>query len=302
MGTPGKGARMSEHHAYDVTTERTTLHLRDHGTGYPLVLLHGWPESGACWTDVLPHLGPGLRAICPDLRGLGDSARSTAVADYQKLELARDVLATLDAMGVDEFALAGHDWGGAVAQEMALATPRRVRRLCIMNIHLLNNPRGYRAAEAVHAARHHRAYWYQTFMQLPGLSEALVTGNEEAWLRTFLRGRDKAQPFPEANIAEYVRCYKIPGTPTSGANYYRAMQLDAARWRDLRGARFAMPTLLLYGIHDPVVLPEFLEGYERCFDEVTLRKVEAAHFLHEERPQEVGAALRDWFAPLAQAR
>lgn len=280
---------------YTVKSGRVTLNVRDGGDGFPLVLLHGWPESGYCWEPVLPHLGTGFRAIRPDLRGLGDSERGGTVAAYQKQELARDVLALIDEMGLQRFGLVGHDWGGAVAQEIAMAAKDRVVKLAIMNIHLLNNAEGYRKAEAVHAARQHRAYWYQNFMQTPGLAEAMVPGNEEVWLRTFLRGKDAAWRFPEDALAEYIRCYRIPGTPESGANYYRAMRLDAQRWKTFGGYRFEVPTLLLYGIHDPVVIPEFLEGHEACFEQVTLQTVDASHFLQEEKPQEVGQALRAFF-------
>ena len=238
-------------HLSNVKTDRTTLHVRDDGDGAPLVMLHGWPESSYRWEPVLPYLGPGFRLVRPDLRGLGDSARTLEMEAYQKAELAKDVIELLDTLGVERFGLVGHDWGGAVAQEIAIAAPERIMRLAIMNIHLLNNAAGYAAAAKVHASRLHRAYWYQYFMQTPGLCEVLLPGNEERWLRVFLRGKDKAWAFPPDAIAEYIRCYSIAGTPTTGANYYRAMHLDAKRWGGLRDHRFDMPTLLLWGMHDP---------------------------------------------------
>ena len=281
-----------------IETKRVTLNVRESGAGFPLVLVHGWPESGYCWERVLPHLGSGFRVIRPDLRGLGDSERGGVVADYHKAALAQDVLAVLDALQVERFGLVGHDWGGAVAQEMAIAAPERVSRLCLMNIMLVNNPAGFLKAEEAHGKQRHRALWYQNFMQVPGLSEALVPGNEEAWLRTFLRFKDDQKEFPADAVSEYVRCYAIPGTPLSGANYYRAMREEAPRWRALAGQRFPMPALLLFGRHDPVVIPEYLEGHQECFDDVTVQWVEASHFVQEERPDEVGRALEEFFAPL----
>jgi haloacetate dehalogenase len=248
----------------------------------------------------MPYLTDRFDVIRPDLRGLGDSARDGDVESYCKHELARDVIAVLDTMGVDSFMLAGHDWGGAVAQEIAIAVPDRVSRLAIMNIHLLNNAAGYRAAEQVHAAKLHRAYWYQTFMQTPGLSEAMVPGNERAWLGTFLRGKDRHWQFPAEAIDEYVRCYSIADTPTTGANYYRAMSLDAKRWSTLRDYVQPMPTLLLWGMHDPIVVPEFLTHFESCFASARVVEVDASHFLIEERSGVVGPELRQHF--LSQAR
>ncbi|MEM7407215.1 MAG: alpha/beta hydrolase [Pseudomonadota bacterium] len=283
---------------HDVDTARTRLRVRDSGEGFPLVMLHGWPESSYCWETTIASMGTGLRYLRPDLRGLGDSARDGDVAAYQKAELAADVLAALDAMGIGDFGLVGHDWGGAVAQEIAIAAPDRVRRLDVMNIHLLNNPAGYAAANKVHAAQLYRAYWYQYFQQTPGLAETMVPGNERTFLRVFLRGKDRDWAFPSDAVDEYVRCYSIPGTPASGANYYRAMRLDANRWKTLAGTRYPMPTALVYGVHDPVVVPQFLQHHETCFESVTLTEIAASHFVQEEQPEAVARALDAHFAAL----
>lgn len=280
-----------------IETARGRVHVRDSGSGVPLVLLHGWPESSYCWEPVLSYLGNGFRLIRPDLRGLGDSERTPDTEAYQKSELAQDIIALLDEMGVSDFGLVGHDWGGAVAQEVAIAVPERVQRLSIMNIHLLNNAVGLAAANKAHAARQYRSYWYQYFMQIPKLSDVLIQGNERMFLSVFLRG-NKGWEFPADAVDEYVRCYQIDGTPGTGANYYRAMALDAARWRTLKDHRYQMPTLLLYGEHDPVVIKEFLEGHEACFDDVRLQFVDASHFVQEEQPAAVGQALNQHFLPL----
>jgi haloacetate dehalogenase len=283
-----------------VQTKRSRLFVRDSGTGFPIVLLHGWPESSYCWEPVVEHFDDGFRLLRPDLRGLGDSERSLDMPAYQKAELAQDVIATLDAMGINEFGLVGHDWGGAVAQEIAIAVPDRVLRLGIMNIHLINNPVGLAAANAAHAARQFRSYWYQYFMHIPKLSDVLIQGHERTFLSVFLRGKP-GWTFPSAAVDEYVRCYEIPNTTTTGANYYRAMALDAERWRTLKEHKHRMPTLLLYGEHDPVVIKEFLKGYEHCFDDVRLSFVDASHFAQEEQPEKVGKALNEHFQPLLDA-
>ena len=283
------------HDGQQISTSRATHQVYDTGTGEPLVLLHGWPESSYCWEALLPHLSSRFRVIRPDLRGLGDSTRDGGVADYTKHALALDILALLTEMGVHDFNLAGHDWGGAVAQEMALSAPHRVNRLAIMNIMLVNNPAGYAAANKVHAARLYKAYWYQYFMQTPGLAENMVPGNEATFLSVFLRGKDRDWKFPEAAMQEYVRCYQIPGTPASGANYYRAMRADAKQWQSYAGQRFEMPAKLIYGTSDPVVIPEFLTDFEACFDDVSLAEVDASHFVQEEQPEAVAAALNQHF-------
>ena len=227
-----------------VDTSRGRFAWREggHADGAPLVLLHRWPESSYCWEHLAGYLRPGLQIIAPDLRGLGDSERTEGLAHYLKVELARDVVEVLDALGVVDFQLVGHDWGGCVAQEVALAVPARVRRLILMNIAVINNVEGNR--EVIRAVRERRGaqYWYQHFQQAPGLAEAMIPGAEEVWLRYFLRTWNGGD-FPADAIEEYVRCCRIQGTPASGANYYRAFRADAKRWATLSAHRWPMPSL-----------------------------------------------------------
>ena len=138
--------------------------------------------------------------------------------------------------------------------------------------------------------------WYQYFMQTPGLAETMVPGNESTFLKVFLRGKDRDWHFPQTAVDEYVRCYQIPGTPTSGANFYRAMRADSQNWKSYAGRKFEMPTALIYGTSDPVVVPEFLTGYEACFQSVSLTEIEASHFVQEEQPVAVAEALNQHFA------
>lgn len=104
-----------------LSTPRGTFTYRKAGTGTPLVMVYGWPESSYSWEHVSQHLNAGFRIIAPDLRGLGDSERTVGQDHYHKSELAQDVICMLDALGIGQFQLVGHDWGGIVAQEMALA-------------------------------------------------------------------------------------------------------------------------------------------------------------------------------------
>jgi len=279
-----------------ITTSRGRFGVRDSGNsgGGPLVMIHGWPESSCCWVPVSRHLPDRLRVIAPDLRGLGDSERTPGLEHYLKQALARDVIAQLDEMGVRDFYLAGHDWGGVVAQEVALEVPERVRRLVIMNIVLINNLQGN--METIEHVRRGSgfAYWYQHFQQT-GLPEELIPGNEAAWLGYFLRDAE-GRPLPQDAIDEYVRCYSIDGTPGTGANYYRTFAEDAKRWATLAGHRYPMPSLLVWGMRDPVVLPEYLNHHEDCFDDVRVVRLQAGHFLQEEQPEAVAHAL-DEFLP-----
>ncbi len=150
-----------------LSLSRGTFNVRDRGNtdGIPLVMLHGWPESSYCWEVVAPFLREELRVIAPDLRGLGESERTLDPRCYQKRELAQDVIAIIDQLGVKGFFLVGHDWGGAVAQEVALAIPERTRRLVLMNIYIINNRKGNAEGTGVMQADGSFRLWYQYFQR-----------------------------------------------------------------------------------------------------------------------------------------
>lgn len=278
-----------------ITTARGRFFVRETGApdAAPLVLLHGWPQSSYCWQGVARALGDRYRRIMPDLRGLGDSERTLDDTAYTKQALARDMLDLLDALGVERFALVGHDWGGAVAQEMALAEPERISRLALINIHVLPNARGNAAAQQRLRESGAGAYWYQFFQSAPELPEAMIPGNERAWLGHFLRTWSHSA-FPAEAFEEYVRCYAIEHTPATGAAYYRCYRADSARWAELAGQRFAMPGLYIHGRHDPVIVSEFTRHLDDVFADIRLETLDAAHFVPDERADDV-AALLDGF-------
>lgn len=276
-------------------TARGEFAYRKIGQGPPLVLLHGWPESSYCWHGVAMQLQQDFTIIAPDLRGLGDSERTLEIAAYTKQALGQDLLALLDALEIQQCFLAGHDWGGAVAQEAALAAPERFKKLILLNIHVLPNARGNAKAQAEMRNRP-APLWYQFFQnayddQGNGLAEAMIPGNEAAWLGHFLRAWS-AQGFPQDSFAEHLRCYRIPGTATTGANMYRCYKQDMARWAALAGRKFAMPGLYIHGYKDPVIIPEYTEHLDDVFDSIRVERVEAAHFVQEEQPQRVAELIQ----------
>ncbi len=275
---------------------RGTFNVRQGGNlgGLPVIMLHGWPESSYCWEGVVAFLDPALRVVAPDLRGLGDSERTLTVEAYQKLELAKDIIAIIDALQIDCFYLVGHDWGGIVAQEMALLIPARVKKLAILNIPVITNAAGAQEAAKALAAMRFMPYWYQYFQMQPGLAEAMIKGNEDVWVRYFFGKKGRTGIIAPEAIAEYIRCYRIENTAATGASYYRAMQLDAKHWAALAGQKFHMPSLYIYGKEEVTIVPENLNHLEDCFDAIRIEKLQAGHFVQEEKAQEVAALLNDF--------
>jgi pimeloyl-ACP methyl ester carboxylesterase len=279
-----------------IEVSRGRFNLREGGNadGFPLVLLHGWPESSYCWEGVAKHLDPSFRIIAPDLRGLGESERTMELDAYRKVELARDVFEILDALQIGDFFLTGHDWGGIVAQEMALLVPERVKRLVIMNIPVLTNPEGTREARSKIFSQGGVPFWYQYFQQQPRLPEAMIKGSEDVWIRYFFGKAGKDGTIDAGAIEEYIRCYRIGNTPATGASYYRSMKKDAERWAGLAKEKFPMPGLYIHGSRDPVVIAEFVNHIEEGFYSIEVANIDAGHFVQEEKPREV-AELMDHF-------
>ncbi|WP_043766603.1 alpha/beta fold hydrolase [Algiphilus aromaticivorans] len=271
-----------------LSTPRGHFAWRSRGpeTGRPVVLLHGWPESSYCWQPLAPYLPEDWRLIAPDLRGLGDSERTPERAAYTKDALAQDIWSILDELGVEQCELIGHDWGGIVAQEMALARPEAVSHLALANIFVINNVATNQRLAAGGMSRHQ---WYQYFLMTP-LPEALVPGREREWLNVFLRDR-RGELLPADAVDEYVRCHAIAGTPGSAANLYRALADDASRWARLTEHRFEMPATLIYGQHDKVITPAYYEGLHDCFGQIERIDLDAGHFVQEEQPEAFAEAL-----------
>jgi pimeloyl-ACP methyl ester carboxylesterase len=280
-----------------ITVARGAFKYREGGsaTGTPVVMIHGWPENSYCWDAVASKMNSNLRIIAPDLRGLGDSERTLDQTKYAKVELAKDIVQIVDALGITNFYLVGHDWGGVVAQEVALAIPSRVKKLVILNIHIILNLENNMAARDILYAGGNVSAWYQQFQQrvAPNLAEEMIPGNEEPWISTFFKDR----PVPQESIDEYIRAYSIANTPATGASYYRTMSTDGQRWYSLytAGTKFTMPLLYIYGNLDTVIIPEYLIGIENFFPSVQKVEIAAAHFVQEEKPAEVAQAMNNFF-------
>lgn len=276
-----------------ITTPRGIFNIRMYGedTKPPLMLVHGWPQTSYCWHHAAPYLSD-FYVIAPDIRGMGDSNREMDISLYQKDEMAKDLFAIADELGINEFYLGGHDWGAAIVQEMAFLQPERIKKLLILNMLILNNAIGQNKAAEVLVKYLFRSSWYQFFMSIEQFPEALLAGKEDIWVRFFSRGI--SNPIPEDAIQEYIRCYKIPNSISTASNIYRTISKDRKRWKTYEGKIIDIPTKIIHGVLDPVIIKEYLAGVEDCFAQVETTLLKGGHFIVDEQPEAVGNAITEF--------
>jgi pimeloyl-ACP methyl ester carboxylesterase len=263
-----------------VETARLRMHVARAGTdGPPLVLLHGWPQHWYAWRHVIPRFAERYRVICPDLRGLGWT--EAPARGYEKEELARDVLALLDALGLDRVHLVGHDWGAHAGFLLCLDAPERVDRFVALNdIHPWLRPS---PLDALHGWR----LWYQVVLATPGLGAWLVR-NRPGFVRRLIRLWSTNDVWSDRDLDAFAEQLREPERARASAQYYRTFLLRellptfTGRYRD---RRLRTPTLLLFGAEDGVIRPHQLRGYEPYADDMRVELIPGVgHFTPEEAP------------------
>jgi pimeloyl-ACP methyl ester carboxylesterase len=270
------------------------MHYVVAGSGYPLVCLHGWPQSWYEWRKIIPALADRFTVIAPDLRGLGDSERP--LTGYDKRTLASDVYQLLKTLGHEKIGLVGHDWGGTVAYYLAYDHPEMVERLLILE----STPGLAREGEAIDL-RGIRRLWHVFFQGgAPDVAELLVRGQEELYLSR-LCGVACYNPalFGRAEMAEYVRAYSQPGALRAGFHYYRAaLEEDIVNFTTCT-AKLRMPVRAWGGDR---FMGDVTPLWKKVADNVSGGTVErCGHFVAEERPDFVIAQIEDFFGPYVRS-
>jgi pimeloyl-ACP methyl ester carboxylesterase len=265
-----------EHHYAEVADTR--VHFVTAGSGEPLVLLHGWPETWWSWRKVIPEFAKHYRVIAPDLRGLGDSSRPAE--GFDKKRVAADVATLLqETLNIKKAAVVGHDWGGPVAFALAAFHPGLVTKLVMLDAAVPGDGAGTYSQ----AGRR----WHHAFHQTLDLPEQLIEGREEPYYRWFFEnyGYDRSA-MTEADVQEYLRTYKSRSTLRTGLGYYRAIPQDT---RDneafLKNDRLNMPILAYGGSKAFGRGEEGFTSLQRVGTNVQGGLVPACgHWIQEERP------------------
>jgi len=269
------------------------------GDGPPLLLLHGYPQTRACWHLVAPVLAERFTVVCADLRGYGDSGKPPGGDDhagYSKRAMAGDMVAAMGALGFARFGVAGHDRGGRVTRRMALDHPDAVARAAVLDI--VPTLTLFDGTDQSFAT----AYYHWFFLIQPdGLPETLI-GRDPGWFlrETVTRWSGRARPVEEAAIAEYARCFADPAAIHASCEDYRAAAgIDLVHDRADAGARMACPLLVLWGAHGAMErLYDVLGSWRDTAADVRGRSLPCGHFLPEEAPEETAGELAAFFAAM----
>lgn len=264
-----------------IATREAEINLRVGGSGPPVLLLHGYPQTHVMWHAVAPDLARDYTVVCADLRGYGDSSKPPTADDhepYSKRAMARDMVEVMESLGFARFAAVGHDRGGRVAYRMALDHPERVSALAVLDI----VPTGemFRRADMSFGL----GYWHWFFLaQKFDLPERVIAANTDGFF--FHRGREF---FDAEAMAEYKRCYDDPAAIHAMCEDYRAgatfdFALDEAD--RLAGRRIACPLLALWGKRGHMPLwYDVLEVWRMWADDVQGHAIDCGHYLPEEAP------------------
>ena len=263
----------------------------------PVVFLHGFPESHRTWAKLAPLLAGRFRLIMPDLRGYGDSDRPQDVAEYTTDILIADVFALADALGVDRFALVGHDWGGAIAWAAALRGSKRIERLAIINS---PHPAIFQRSIITNDPQRAASQYIRAFRD-PGMeAQVEAMGIDRFFDKSFRNHVDLAAIDP-AERAHSIADWSRPGALTAMFNWYRASQIVVPAMGEnapmpnwvVRGVpKLTIPVRILWGLDDKALLPIQLDGIGEIGDDVEVVPLAGiGHFAPWQAPDQVAAAL-----------
>jgi haloacetate dehalogenase len=270
-----------------------TLRVRHGGSGPPLLLLHGYPETSATWSAIAGPLATEFTVVAPDLRGYGESSQPATVPGhetYGKRAMGNDGVDLMRQLGFAAFDVVGHDRGGRVAYRMALDAPHAVRRLTVMDV----VPTGEVWARA--DARLALGYWHWAFLALAEpIPETLIAPDPEYFFFDAEFGGAIRRFRPDA-VADYARSVGNPAVVHAMCEDYRAgatcdRQLDDAD--RAAGRRIVSPLQVLWAGHGALASwYDTLAVWREWADDVTGQAVDCGHFIAEERPAETLAAIR----------
>ncbi len=271
------------------------------GTGAPLVLLHGYPQTSAMWHAVAPVLAETYQVICPDLRGYGRSHKPPTSADHaqaSKRAMAGDVLALIDHLGHDRFLIGAHDRGGRVAHRLVADHPERVIAWSVLDIAPTREM--YRDGSSQFA----HAYWHWYWLTIPApFPETLIGADPDFYLLQKCSGMGSKgmEHFAAQALEEYLTCFRDPAAIQGACEDYRAAASIDIAHDDAETGKVAVPLLALWGA-DGVIEAHFdcLALWRERVKDVQGHSLPGGHYLAEQSPNAVLDAWLPFFAKAMQ--
>jgi pimeloyl-ACP methyl ester carboxylesterase len=300
------------------------LHFAEQGEGPLVVLCHGFPESWYSWRHQLPALSAaGFHAVAVDMRGYGQSDRPEAIDQYTLLHLVGDIVGLLDALGVEQAVVAGHDWGAPVAWHAALLRPDRFRAVIGLSVPFLSRSVVFLNSSAAPPTsvmpRRDDAIFYQLYFQTPGVAEAELERDVRHTFNKLLANAPSERPaipwvprdggwlagtgdlpawLTEADIDFYASEFKRTGF-RGGLNWYRNIDRTWELLAPFAGAKVTVPALYMTGDRpapQQEVLARLANDVPQLRRAIVLR--DCGHWAQQERPSEVNAAMIDFLRQL----
>ena len=252
-------------------------HWVEAGDGEPVVLLHGIPESWQCWKHQIPTLATQFRVFAFDLKGYGQSDKREG--DYSGANVARELIAVLDSLGVDRFRLAGHDWGSIIGDHVCDHIPERIQRYmrCSISLHEYD----------VRNSLHHQ--WNSKNPEDCGKLMAKPGAYVRVWFESSCGAETQ---LGDDEIEEIVAEFSNPGTAQAVPCYFRDLQKN----KPVDYSKFTFPVVQVFGAHDPRQPIEYFQGLENHIPGLeAVMMMDSGHFMTRERPKEMTQALMFFF-------
>ena len=273
-----------------------TLHYVRHGSGAPLVLLHGWPEFWYVWRKNVPVLAESFDVVAPDLRGFGDSDKPGGPPEELLGEFVEDLRALADSLDFQRFGVVSHDVGAYVAQGFARRYPERLSGLFFFNCPFPGIGRRWAEAESINEI------WYQTFNQQPWAA-SLVGENRktcETYFRHFLDHWAHEPGIFDEDLHLWVDNFMKPGNLQGGFDWYistNKSRLDLIRHGPPDLPKIETPTRVRWGESDPILKVEWSDRLGDYFMDLDFSPIrEAGHFVHYERPDLANREILEFFS------
>ena len=319
---------MAEIRHHNVRTNGITMHVAEAGEGFPVVMLHGWPELWFSWRHQIHALADaGFRAIAPDMRGYGGTDAPADPAQYTMKILCADIAGLLDALGIEKAVFIGHDWGGAVLWQMGLRYPERVERLIGLNTPY--GPGGGNTPTSIALRDFHGltdATFYMRYFQTDAAQQEF-----EADIRTNLRkifmpytrsedfttfmkvGGDGSGAYKnitrqdtfltDEELEVYATAFEKTGI-RGGLNWYRGGDLNIHETDAPKGPLITgIPSMMVTAGKDTILKPEMAAAMTALVPGIRMEHIEdCMHWTQQERPAEVNALILDFLKDLAPAR